>query len=249
MEDNLEGNSNAHCYFNYDAALGWYYLTLRCLDMVPAWAREVFTSYHHAYFVENFGNQIKARYHYLARDYAPLLAFIEGSKRRESILYGRIEMLALEACTHLQMKNKSAALDALNEAYVAAKPNNILMPFIELGKDMRTLAASALRDTSCKIEPQWLEKTMRKAASFAKHQSLIISDFEKTNGRRRNVALSTREREVLLDMYHGLTRPEIAARQELSNNTVNSTINSIFNKLGAHSTADAVRVAAEEKLV
>ena len=58
-----------------------------------------------------------------------------------------------------------------------------------------------------------------------------------------------RELDILADLYHGLSRSEIAARQALSINTINSGITSIFNKLGARSIADVVRIAAEEKLV
>ncbi|HBT95219.1 MAG TPA: helix-turn-helix transcriptional regulator [Coriobacteriia bacterium] len=77
----------------------------------------------------------------------------------------------------------------------------------------------------------------------------MISDYEKSFGRGRVNLLSKREREVLSDLYRGLSRPEIAEKQGLSGNTINSAVNSVFNKLGAHSVADAVRIAAEEKLV
>ncbi len=90
---------------------------------MPAWLREKFAPYNHAYFVENLGNQIKARYHYLVRNYAPLLAYIRDMQRRESILYGRVEMLALKACIHYRMKDGPAAFSALCQAYEEGCPN------------------------------------------------------------------------------------------------------------------------------
>ncbi len=248
MEARLDEPGYDHRFFNYDAALGWYFCALGQPKQIPAWLQENFAPYSHAYFVENIGNQIKARYHYQIRDYQPLLGYIEEMKQRESIIYGRLEMLALEACTHYLMKNKAAALRALREAYEQAAPNDIVTPFVECGKDMRTLAAAALNDPECGIPSHWLEKVKRRSASFAKQRSAMISGYKKSLGSDR-VRLSMRESAILSDLYHGLSRPEIAEKQLLAINTVNSAINNIFNKLGAHSVADAVRIAAEEKLV
>ncbi len=249
METRLESESYSQRFFHHDIALGWYYCALRQPEKVPLWLRESFAPYSHAYFAENFGNQLKARYRYLVRDYAPLLAYIESVERRESILYGRVEMLALKACVCYQMQDKPAALNALRQAYETGQPNGIIMPFVELGRDMRTLAFAALREPGTPLPTEWLETVKRKAATFAKHQSLMVSACRQEDGPSGGMTLSTREREILGDLYHGLTRPEIAAKQALSTNTVNSAVNSIFNKLGAHSIADAVRIAAEEKLV
>ncbi len=241
--------SYAHRFLNCDAAHGWYACFLRRPEDVPSWLRESFASYGHAYFIENLGNQIKARYCYLTGNFPPLLAYIEGMKRRESILYGRVELLALEACARLKMKEKDGALATLREAYEAAFPNDILTPFVELGKDMRTLSAAALREPGRGLPAEWLETVNRKSASCAKYQSQMIANREKALGLSRNMKLSARENDILSDLYRGLSRSEIAARQNLSINTVNSVASHIFNKLGANNIADIVRIAAEEKLV
>ena len=249
MEAKLEKENQAGRFFSYDSALGWYYCALRQPEMVSAWLREAFAPYSHAYFIENTGNQIKARYHYITRDYAPLLAYIEGVRQRESILFGRVEMLALKACAHYHMKDRPAAFAALRQAYGEAGPNGILAPFVELGKDMRTLVSAALREQARDIPAAWLEGVKRKSASFAKYQALMIADYQRALGQSGGIHLSAREREILTDLYRGLTRMEIAAKQALSANTVNSAVGNIFSKLGAHSVADAVRIAAEENLV
>lgn len=249
MEARSKEDFSSRCFFHCDAALGFYYSVLRDAEEVPSWLKKIFSPYYHVYFIENIDNQIKARYHYLKKDYPPLLTYIEEMKQRESVLYGRIEMLALEACTHLQMGNKAAALASLREAYAEAAPNSIIIPFAELGKDMRTLIAAAQRNPDSELPAAWLETVKRKSASFAKRQSQMVLDYKKSRGYNRKATLSTREAEILSDLYHGLSRPEISVKQTLSINTVNSVIVNIFNKLGAHSIADAVRIAAEEKLV
>jgi DNA-binding CsgD family transcriptional regulator len=156
--------------------------------------------------------------------------------------------LAIGACVHYQTKERESALEMLREAYSAASPNAITAPFIEQGRDMRTLASAALREAEGDYA-LWLGEIRRRSASFAKTQSLMISAYEKSHGAGFAARLSARERDILRDLYTGLSRGEIAAKQAISVNTVNSVLGSLFNKLGANGTVDAVRIAAEEKLV
>jgi len=247
LEALLDEEKYTRRFVTYDIALGWYYCALRQTEAAPHWLKGEFTPYSHAYFIENFGNQIKARYHYFTRDYLPLLSYIEGMRKRESILYGRIEMLAMEACVYFQMKDKGKALEVLRVAYEEASPNDILMPFIELGKDMRTLTMAALREPDCGIPNSWLETIRRKSSSYSKYQSLLISEYKKVNGMKSENDLSHREKEVAYDLYQGLSRSEIAGRRNLTISTVNNVINSIYKKLNAQSIADVVRILSEQK--
>jgi|SRR5947209_11786374 len=58
-------------------------------------------------------------------------------------------------------------------------------------------------------------------------------------------SLTRREREVLGCMVEGLTRASIAARLNLSPNTVRTHARNIFAKLGVHSTPEAVALVAK----
>jgi len=240
-------------FLSYDIAYGWFQYILRRPDMFPRWLTEVFSPYSHASTIENFGNQIKARYHYLTRNYLPLLSYINEMKQRESFLYGRIEMFAIEACVHYQMKNKSAAWAALKEAYEVAVPNDIIMPFIELGKDMRTLATIALNEISNSSGPDidiprsWLESIKKKTTSYAKSQSMFITEYNLFNGSGN--LLTAREQDILRDLYHGLSQMEIASKRNLSVNTIKMYTKILYNKLNVHKIADLIRIAAERGLV
>ena len=126
------------------------------------------------------------------------------------------------------------------------------MPFLELGKDMRTLTNAALKESdgsSSKIPKAWLEMINRKSASYAKRHAYIISEYKRSNRMNGNIVLSTRESEILKDLSHGLSRAEIAVSRSLSINTVKMVINNIYNKLGAENIADLIRIAAEQKLI
>ena len=232
-----------------DIAQGWYYCALRQPDLVPGWLKEKFSPYGHAFFPENFGNQIKARYHYLTKNFAPLLAYMEEMKRRESILFGRAEMLAMEACVLYQMRDRQGAFAALRSAFEKTSPFGIQMPFEELGKDMRTLTASAIRDPGCGVPKQWLETVNKRASVYARYQSMIISDYERETGAGNWKALSPRETEVLHDLCDGLSRSQIAAKRNLSLSTINMNVQSLYTKLHAGNTADVIRIAVERKLV
>ena len=234
---------------DYDISLSWYYYFLSMPEKAPDWLKEDFFIYSHAAFIDNFWNQIIARLCYAERKFSPLLSYIEEMKRRESFLFGRIEMLAMEACVHYKMKNKEKAFAVFEEAYKNAEPNGILMPFIEMGKDMRTLT-SAIQKESRKIIPDsWLEDVNHKSATYAKHRSHIIAKYTQSSGTAGSIALSPREAEILNDISHGLSRAEIAASRKLSINTVKMIITKIHNKLGAENLADLIRIAVERKLI
>ncbi|MDR0314014.1 MAG: hypothetical protein LBI14_10500, partial [Treponema sp.] len=176
MKAQLDENEYTNRFINYDISISWYYYILGLPDKTPDWLKENFSPYGHAGFIENFGNQIKARFCYMTKNYPPLLSDIQQMKQRESYLFGRVEMLAMEACVHYKLKDKNKAFAVLLEAYNTASPNGLLMPFIELGKDMRTLTIAALKEES-KIPRPWLEGINRKSALYAKHQGYVITEY------------------------------------------------------------------------
>jgi len=248
MKINMDDNKYFNRFIDYDISMCWYKCMLGMPEKSPDWLKENFSLYAYAGFIENYANQMKARYCYITRNYSLLLSYINDMKQRESYLFGRIEMLVLEACIHYKMKKKEKAYYALEEAYETASPNGIIMPFIELGKDMRTLTAFALKKTG-KIPKLWLENINRKSASYAKRQTHITAKYKRTAGVADGIAISPREKEILKDLSHGLSRAEIASSRGLSINTVKMMINNIYMKLGAENLADAIRIAAEHKIV
>ena len=247
MEAQLSENEYTLRFVTYDTALACYYCLLNEPERIPDWLKDKFMPYGHPSFIENFGNLAKARYCYLTMDYPPLLAYMEEQKQRETILFGKIEMLVIEACIHYKMKNREKAYSMLENAYKTALPNGIWMPFIEIGKDMRTLAAFALKRQG-NIPKTWLENINRKSASYAKRLAHVITDYKHAN-HIDSIVISKRENEILTDLSHGLSRVEIAANRGLSINTVKMIINNVYMKLGAENLADAIRIAAEKKIV
>ncbi|MDR3304742.1 MAG: LuxR C-terminal-related transcriptional regulator [Clostridiales Family XIII bacterium] len=249
LEAQLGEKDYAIRYTSYDIVMGRYYLMMDLPENIAAWLKLDFEPGTLTGFMERFGNTVKARYYYAAKQYHLLLAFLESGHGREPILLGRIEAKALEAVCLYQIKNRDAALIALSEAYEMARSNDLTLPFIELGRDMRTLAASALRDKGRGIPRAWLEAIGKKSSTYAKRRAVIRSEYRKANNLGGDVRLSDRETEILIDLCHGLSRSEIAAGHDLSINTVKLIVNMVYTKLGADSLADVVRIAAERQLI
>jgi len=236
-------------FIAYDIAVSWYYYILRMPEKIPNWLKGKFTPCAHPIFLDNFGNQMKARYHYLTKDYPPLLAYMEEQKKQTQVLFGQVELLAIEACVRYQMKDKTGAFITLRMAYELASPNEIVMPFFELGKDMRTLILAVGRDENNGIPKSWLERITRKSAYYAKQQGLAISDYNKANKIDGEIELSSREKEILRDLYNGLSQSEIATKYDLSKKTIEMVYKNISIKLGAANVKEIIRIAGEKKLV
>ena len=249
MTDLIHEENYKARYIINDITAGAYWYLLRRPEMIPGWLTEGFAPYAHSHFIANFGNQITARYYFLIKNFPPLLNYIAEMRQREFSLYGRIELLAIEACVHYQMKDKARAFAVLREACEMATPNDIVAPFIELGKNMRTLTAAALRGTDAGIPAAWLKSINSKTHLYAKCQVMIISKYDRDGGAGKIIPLSPREMLILQDLCAGLSRADIAARQNLSVNTVNMNVRSIYTKLQAKNTADIIRIAVEMKMV
>jgi LuxR family maltose regulon positive regulatory protein len=245
----LDESAYVNRFTDYDIFLSWYFCFLGLPEKTSDWLQEDFSPYSHAASIENLGNQIKARYCYAARNYAPLMAYIAEMKTRESLLFGRIEMLIFEACIHYKMKDKEKAFAALRAAYEDAVPNGIVMHFIEMGKDMRTLASVFQKEGGKAIPKTWLEEINRKSASYAKRRAHVIAEYAQVNRMPDSVAITPRESDILADLSQGLSRAEIASSRGLSINTVKMVINSLYYKLGAQNLADLIRIATKRKMI
>ena len=249
MRGLLDENSYNNRFIVYDISLGWYYTYLEMPELVPGWLKDKFAAYNHAYFPENFGNRIKAQFHYITRNYAPLLAYMREQRQRESILYGRLEMLAMEACVYYLIKERRKALEVLKEAYDIAAPNGITMAFINRGKDMRTLCSAALKEHGCGVPPDWLEMVRSKSSSYAKRQSHIIAEYKRAYYINEGTPMTKREIDIITDLSHGLSHTEIAVNRNISVNTVKTTISTIHKKLKTENTADMIRASVRDKLI
>jgi LuxR family maltose regulon positive regulatory protein len=235
-------------YSYYDIVTGWYYIQIGQADRVASWLRSDHEESDIHSRAQGLEKLVRAKFYLYEKRYPVVLATLENRGDAEPLLMGNIEMKALEAVCRYQSRDREGAFSALAEAYGLAAPVGLFFPFTELGKDMRTLTAAALKQENPPLPRDWLEGINREASSYAK--KLFFAAEQLRGGAERKSAgegtdLSRREMEILKGLCQGLTREEIARVSSISINTVKSAIKSIYNKLGAVNRADAVRIAAE----
>ncbi|MDR1412295.1 MAG: LuxR C-terminal-related transcriptional regulator [Spirochaetaceae bacterium] len=240
-------------FINYDIITGWYYAHIGQTDRLAPWLKNDFEESDLNSIVFGLEIMVKAKYHFSEKRYPAVLAVLESRKDRNSLwnfVLEKIEMKALEAVCRYHLRDREGAFAALEDACRLARPNAVTMPFIELGKDMRTLLGAAIKNKAPEFPPGWLEKLRLGAAGYAKklfsatEQYRAAADARKEPGKPA-AALSGREFQVLTELSRGMTQEEIASFSSISVNTVKSVIRSIYNKLGAVNRVNAVRIAAD----
>jgi len=249
IEALLEKKDYGVRFETYDIARGFYHLALEQPEQMPEWLKGDFSPHTHPYFLENYANRIKEQYHYLTHQYHALLAFIEKALAQPAILFGKIELKVLAALSLYRLRRREESFAALTEAYQLAAPDNIIVLFTKYAKDMRMLTAAALREDTCNIPKAWLENINRKSSAFAKRKAHMLSRHMTTNHLVEGVALTEREIAILRDLSQGLSRTEIASRQNISAAIIKTIINIIYEKLCVNSLPEAIRVAVDRKII
>jgi len=236
----------------YDLYSGMFYAKIGLFEKVPRWlivqdkdigseinipARELFVS---------------VLYCIASKKYHHALTLLCTSYPRESherFLFGELRFSLLTAVARIQTGDTIGAMAEFEKAYAMSFDGVFEMFFIELGKDMHPLVVAALEQPTSNISKEWLEKIDRKASIYSKKIAVIAAVFKNEENVDETVSLSEREHEVLLDLYHGLSREEIATNRYLSINTVKTILRSIFIKLDAYNSVDAVRIGLAKKLI
>ena len=234
----------------YDLYTGIFYAKIGLFEKVPQWF--VLDEKEAESEIQIPSRELYARalYYIAAKKYHQALTVLCGSYPREPgerFLFGELRFSLLTAVARVRTGDAAGAMADFAKAYELSFHGVFEMAFIELGKELHPLIVAAAKQNDCDIPKEWLKTMDRKASIYAKKLAIVTNAFKP--GAKDAVSLSAREREVLLDLYHGLSREEIAENRYLSINTVKKTLQSIFIKLDAHNNVDAIRIALEKKLI
>ncbi|WP_010262181.1 LuxR C-terminal-related transcriptional regulator [Treponema primitia] len=230
----------------YDIFRGWFYIHLGQGRRIAPWLKTDIDKNYMPPIIHGLDMMVRAKYFYGEKRCPLALAILENQLEPNALgafLFGRIEMKVLEALCLYREKKREAAFRAFDAAYRMAESNALDMPFIELGKDMRTLVSWAVKYENCGIPAGWLEQIRRKSTAYAKKLFVFAEEYRKRGYVKDSSALSPRELAVLTCLSRGLTREEIARDQSISINTVKSAVKRVYYKLSAVNQADAVRIA------
>ncbi|MCL2099362.1 MAG: LuxR C-terminal-related transcriptional regulator [Oscillospiraceae bacterium] len=236
----------------YDLFAGFFYIQTGLPDLAAPWL-----------VTDEEDNMSKVRipirelitgvkYHIARRSYDRALAVLNNSyprEPRERFLFGELTLTLLGAAARIKLDDTAGALADFHKAYGLSHNGIFEMPFIELGKNLRPLTSAALKQPDCVIPEEWLKLIERKASVYSKQTAYIMKSFKKETKTEDSFKLSEREREALSDLCRGLSREEIAVNRYLSINTVKKILQSVYIKLDAANSTDAVRIALEKKLI
>jgi len=195
---------------------------------------------------------VSALYCIASKKYHQALTILNNSYPREPherFLFGELRILLLSAVARVKTGDAAGAVADFAKAYEMSFQGVFEMFFIVLGRQLRPLVAAVLSHGASGIPKEWLKAIDSKASIYAKKAAVVASAVKSEMNIKESVSLSAREREVLSDLYHGLSREEIATNRYLSVNTVKKTLQSIYIKLDANNNVDAVRIALEKNLI
>jgi LuxR family maltose regulon positive regulatory protein len=252
LDDLMQQTAFMNRHLLHDVVSSWFYATIGELNRVESWLKSDLWSSGLNRLVSGVEDDTKVRYYLATKDFKTLLAFTESQGARFGItrfFIGRIGLSVTKAICHLRLGAKEKAFAHLKEAYDLAKPCGIEMSFIEGGNHMRSLMSAALKEPDLGIPTSWLETIRSKATTYAKRVAYIRSRYLEVHGPATSIQLTTREIEILRDLSQGLSRTEISLVHDISINTVKTMLQMIYDKLGAESGMDAIRIATANHLL
>ncbi|MDR1972568.1 MAG: LuxR C-terminal-related transcriptional regulator [Treponema sp.] len=270
----LEIDDYQNRFILYDIECGWFYAQTGNPTRAASWIKGGFGGIEFDDYYHPLETMVKAKCLFAGKEYQAVLDTLDRWKKKNesksfhSYLLGKLEMTVLEAACHIHLDRRAAALEKLEEAWRISEAEGFVMPFIELGEDMRLLASAALEEADhaggpegenrkSLIPPEWLETQRSKAAAYGKMVFAAAEYGPKPRtqtaggdqGLQENNVLRRRETAVLRALSQGLTREEISRREGLPLHRVKEIIGSIYRKLGAVNRADAIRIAAAAGLL
>ena len=236
----------------YDLFIGYFYVQIGLPGMTPSWLVTDEKDVASEVRIPTRELIVCVKNHIASKKFDQALAVLNNSyprEPRERFLISELILSLISGVTRINIGDTSGALRDFGRAYSLSLVGKFEMPFIEMGKNLRPLINAAASQADTGIPEEWLKSIDRKASIYAKKTAAIMNSFKREQKIDDSIQLSDRETEVLNDLYHGLSRDEIAENRYLSINTVKKILQSIYIKLDANNNVDAIRIALEKKLI
>ena len=252
LRDHLDNQHFWNSQMLYDLIIGSFYAYVGLADMAPSWIAAYGKDTTSEVRIPVRELIVSVGYFISLKKYKQALAILCNSYPRaphERFYFGELVISLLLAITRYKTEDVAGALEEFEKAYEMSLHGEFEMPFIELGATFHDLTVAALKQKNCSIPEQWLKTLDRKAAIYTKRVSFIRNSIKRASRIEDDVTLTDREKDVLNDLYYGLSRDEIASNRYLSINTVKKILQSIYMKLDANNNVDAIRIAIEKKLI
>jgi LuxR family maltose regulon positive regulatory protein len=172
-----------------------------------------------------------------------------GVKLPQKFLFGELGRCIMNGVALFKLGDPAGAKKEMDAAWKYSNKGEFETLFLEYGTNMRDVAAAALEDPDCPAPYAFLKSIMSRVRVYAKRTAVIGDALRRQYGIEKEIMISARERQILNDLYYGLSRTEIAETRYLSINTVKTNIQSLYNKLDANNIADALRIGIQRGLI
>jgi LuxR family maltose regulon positive regulatory protein len=264
MKTLLEQGEHLNRYVIYDVIMGRLYVRLDLAEKAAPWLKKEHGEGELNVLFRGFDTLMKVWRLLAEKNYPAALGALEKERAEGELgtfLLGFLEMTATEAVVRHQLGDREGAFKALKRACDAARPDALVMPFIELGENMYNLVNAVLKSRPEEpaedetedagiggIPRDWLYAIRRDASAYAKKRSLVAARYSGRDDLLRP-EFSEHELAILNALSQGHTVERIAGEMGISDNMVKSVIRSLYAALGATNRADAVRVATAKGLL
>ena len=236
-----------------DIALGWFFSEIGMLSAIARWIRDVGDGSQTPISMDK-EMLVRVRCLIAERRYFEALAALnrlEEHYRKKNSLISLIYTYVYRAIAYYKADDKEQAVQSVRDAYTLSNENNLIMPFVEYGQYTRAILSHIQQSGCCPDLPEkWLNTVNTKAATYAKRKAFIAAKFKDIYG--VNVPehnLTEREAELLKNLSQGFKREEIAESMFISPHTVKSMLKTVYNKIGAINSADAIRISSNIGLI
>jgi LuxR family maltose regulon positive regulatory protein len=230
----------------------WYLASLGVTSLIPAWLLSTANLDEPDTNMPEREYLTRARCMLASQRYVETLAILQIPRPAEckgSLILAELTQALFEAVAHYHLGETHKALAAFERAYDHSQNGELIMPFIEFGRQTSALVGLALKAEQSSLPKKWLAEVERRACAFAKKAAVVAARVKREHQIELAVELSPRERQLLNDICQGLSREEISATRFLSINTVKTEVKTLYTKLGVSSGLEAMRVALESDLV
>lgn len=238
-----------------DIAEGWFFIKMGKNENIARWILdELLNAKVYPPISVGRDRLIRAYYFLEEKRYDELLAFseqLDSLYQEKGLWLDLVSVRTMKALALYYTGSISQCRTELQSLYELVHETQFIMQFVEMGSHMCNMINYIRRSANNKIPDKWLGNIYSKSSTYAKRQSFYKTKYNTKNRSEMAelIQLTDREKELLINLCQGLTREEIAESLYISVNTVKSSLQKIYNKLDAVNSADAVRIAAQMKII
>jgi len=238
-----------------DIADGWFFIRIGREEKVARWLLNDSLNAKILSPISVGRDRLIRAYYFLEKErYDELLGFagsLDSLYREKGLWLDLVTIRIFKAISLYYTGDLSQCMTTMKALYDDVSENHFIMQFVEMGRHMRNMIDSIRKTNHHNIPDIWLDSIYSKSSTYAKRQAFYKTTYNTQNGfdSSARFQLTSREEELLKSLCQGLTREEIAESLYISLNTVKSSLQNIYGKLGAVNSVDAVRIAMQMKII